>query len=320
MHHASAAAVQDPAGRPRIPAGQCDWRAAGRQIREVPARGGSRRAGSLPEFRGTARARGGDPGRSASPTSPNGPSIGLFDGVRDFLRHLRYGSRGGTATAARGSGGAGPAANRVVRRACPALLRDAAHSGFPRAAGSAAATVRGYELARKWRPDIVVASAAPNSGLIRGLADRAELRRAMDRRIARFMGRQPLLRGSGLPPWSIACSNGKSWAAPPDWSRSPRNGPNLAPQLSQAHRLHPQRLRRGGFPDSSSGAAARRLVSIVYTGNIYLGYRDRAPLFHAIGLIGAERKRVVVHSLGPPRADVEPLASQSRGRRPGFRA
>ncbi len=63
------------------------------------------------------------------------------------------------------------------------------------------------------------------------------------------------------------------------------------------------------FPTAPPGPPPGDIVSILYTGNIYLGYRDPGPLFQAIGRLGAERERVAVHFYGPQRADIEPLAS-----------
>src|SRR5262249_13202323 len=38
-----------------------------------------------------------------------------------------------------------------------------------------------------------------------------------------------------------------------------------------------------------------KTLSIVYTGNIYRGYRDPSALFAAIGLLGKQRDKVLVH-------------------------
>jgi hypothetical protein len=63
------------------------------------------------------------------------------------------------------------------------------------------------------------------------------------------------------------------------------------------------------FPPHLTGPLPGDVLSIVYTGSIYPGYRDPRPLFHAIGLLGAERDRVAVHFYGPPPAAVMPLAA-----------
>jgi hypothetical protein len=63
------------------------------------------------------------------------------------------------------------------------------------------------------------------------------------------------------------------------------------------------------FPARVAGPPPGEVVSIVYTGGIYPGYRDPTPLFRAINLLGAERRRVAVHFYGPPAADVSPLAA-----------
>jgi hypothetical protein len=49
-------------------------------------------------------------------------------------------------------------------------------------------------------------------------------------------------------------------------------------------------------------------LSIVYTGNIYRGYRDPSALFSAISLLGPQRDSVRVHFYGPSDEDVRGLA------------
>jgi hypothetical protein len=49
-------------------------------------------------------------------------------------------------------------------------------------------------------------------------------------------------------------------------------------------------------------------LTIVYTGNIYRGYRDPSPLFAALRLVGDRRKRVRIRFYGPSEADIKDLA------------
>jgi hypothetical protein len=58
------------------------------------------------------------------------------------------------------------------------------------------------------------------------------------------------------------------------------------------------------FPAAPTGPPPGDIVSILYTGGIYAGYRDPAPLFQAIGLLTpAERRHVAVHFYGPGDSD-----------------
>ncbi len=61
------------------------------------------------------------------------------------------------------------------------------------------------------------------------------------------------------------------------------------------------------FPADRPGPPPGEVVSIVYTGGIYVGYRDPSALFQAIALLGAERERVAVHFYGPAKAEVHRL-------------
>ena len=78
------------------------------------------------------------------------------------------------------------------------------------------------------------------------------------------------------------------------------------------------------FPKISRRLPARPepgdVVSILYTGNIYAGYRDPTPLFQAIGLLtAAERRHVAVHFYGLTEKDAQGV--RHRGFRCGsFRA
>jgi hypothetical protein len=63
------------------------------------------------------------------------------------------------------------------------------------------------------------------------------------------------------------------------------------------------------FPRKRAGPPADDIVRIVYTGNIYAGYRDPSPLFRALALIGGQRQRVAVDFYGPHPQEVVPLAA-----------
>lgn len=233
----------------------------------------------------------------------------IFDDAVRWVRRLRRGGGGD-------GGPASPAARPAVSgstgwraqltRHYYALLRipDA------RAGWIGAATAAGYELVRGWRPDIVIGSAPPNSGLVAA------------KRIARACG----------APWVAELRDlwvDNPYYDEPAWRllvdrllerhvlRSAAGIVSVTPQWSETLR---RRYRQpvacifngyaaDDFPADAPGPAAGDAVSILYTGNIYSGYRDPSPLFAAIGRLGTERERVAVHFYGPPPEAVLPLAA-----------
>jgi glycosyl transferase family 4 len=232
----------------------------------------------------------------------------LFDGLRDFLRRLLSDSRGGIAAAAPAGRQAQPRTGwsaELARHYYAMLLIPDFRAGW-----IAAATVCGYELARKWRPDIVVASAPPNSGLI------------VASRIARICGAPWIAELRDLwvdnpyyedPAWRLLVDRLLEWKVLGSAAGLVSVTPQWAESLRRRYRKPTACILNGyveeDFPRAPAGPPPGDVVSILYTGNIYLGYRDPGPLFQAIGRLGAERERVAVHFYGPPRADIEPLAS-----------
>ena len=179
-----------------------------------------------------------------------------------------------------------------------------------RAGWIAAATAAGYELVRGWRPDIVVGSAPPNSGLVAaariarvcGAPWVAELRDlwadnpyyedpGWRLRVDRFLERRLLSTAAGLV------------GVTPRWSQT----------LRRRYRQPVACILNGyveaDFPLDRAGPPAGNVVNILYTGNIYAGYRDPSPLFRAVALLGAERERVAISFYGPAAQEVIPLAA-----------
>jgi hypothetical protein len=194
----------------------------------------------------------------------------------------------------------------VLRRNYYALLRipDA------RAGWMHAAIPVGYEIVRDWRPDIVLASGPPHSGLIAA------------RRIARACG----------APWIAELRD--LWAdAPyyeyPRWRlyldrRIERSVLNSAVGLVTVSPIWAETLRRhyrqpvacvlNGYAEEDftagrPGPPPGQVVSIVYTGNIYAGYRDPSALFRAIDLLGVDRRWIAVHFYGPAKDEVYGLSA-----------
>jgi hypothetical protein len=166
-------------------------------------------------------------------------------------------------------------------------------------------TAAGSRLVRQWRPDIILASAPPNSGLIAA------------QRIASLCG----------APWVADLRDlwaENSYYAHPHWRLCidrliERSVLRSAAGLITVSPIWAEMLRRRydqpvacilngfvakDFPPAPPGPGPGEVVSILYTGNIYAGYRDPTPLFQAIGLLPpAERRRVAVHFYGPSEQD-----------------
>jgi hypothetical protein len=237
----------------------------------------------------------------------------IFDGVLRRLRRLRPG-RGAAAAAA--AGGVPPAnapsrlpgknlSDRLTRHYYALLRIPDARAGW-----IGPATVAGYQLLRDWRPDIVVGSAPPNSGLIvaarlaraGGAPWVAELRDLwVDNPyyedpgwrliVDRFLEKRVLGSAAGLV------------SATPRWTQT----------LEQRYRRPAICILNGyvedDFPRDTTGPPPGDVLQILYTGNIYAGYRDPSPLFRALSLLGAERARVAVEFYGPHPQEVMPLAA-----------
>ena len=225
-------------------------------------------------------------------------------------------------------GGAAPA---EVNRAAPAeVARDQAASISRPVSGSVAANLRrhyyalmqipdtyapwmrrataaGRKLVKHWRPDIILASAPPNSGLIAAW------------RIARVCH----------APWIADLRDlwaDNSYYNHPNWrlwidrliepavlrsaaglvTVSPIWADILRGKYEQPVACIPNGFVAEDFPAVPTGPEPGDVVSILYTGSIYAGYRDPAPLFQAIALLTpAERRHVAVHFYGPGDSDAQ---------------
>jgi glycosyltransferase involved in cell wall biosynthesis len=234
---------------------------------------------------------------------------GIFDNAVRWVRQLRRGLAADSGPAGLPSPGERSAGTgwrtRLQRHYYAALRIPDARAGW-----ISAATAAGREVVRGWRPDVVIGSAPPNSGLVAAkriaracaapwIAELRDLwvdnpyyenpawRRLLDRAIERRVLRS----AAGLV------------SVTPQWSET----------LRRRYRQPVACIFNGyvaaDFPADVPGPAAGGTVNILYTGNIYSGYRDPSPLFAAIGRLGAERRRVAVHFYGPPPAAVMPLAA-----------
>ena len=175
----------------------------------------------------------------------------------------------------------------------------------PRAPWLRRVTAIGCQLVRQWQPDIILASAPPYSGLIAA------------QRIARRCG----------APWVADLRDlwaDNSYYEHPRWRmwidqlveryilRSAAGlitvSPIWADMLRRKYKQPVACILNGfvseDFPENPTGPEPGNVVSILYTGNIYAGYRDPTPLFQAIGLLTPdERQHVAVHFYGPSETD-----------------
>jgi glycosyltransferase involved in cell wall biosynthesis len=167
----------------------------------------------------------------------------------------------------------------------------------------------GSAILRDFRPDLIVASAPPYSGLIAAAR---------------------LSAASGVPwapelrdPWSGNTYNDRpAWR---DWldlmmeRRTLRSAaalvavsPVVARALRTAYRQKVATILNGYAPEDlppPRAPAPHEVLSIVYTGTIYEGHRDPSPLFAAIArLPEASRRRVRVVFYGPSERQVAALA------------
>jgi glycosyltransferase involved in cell wall biosynthesis len=172
------------------------------------------------------------------------------------------------------------------------------------------ATLAGYALVRDWRPDIVFASAPPNSALI------------VAARIARVCGAPWIAELRDLwvdnpyyeePAWRwwidllferiVLKSAAGLVTVSPDWART----------LRRRHRQPVACVLNGyvaaDLPQAAAGPPPGDVVEIAYTGAIYRGFRDPSPLFEAIARLGGDRVHVAVHFYGPSPDEVLPLAA-----------
>jgi hypothetical protein len=196
-----------------------------------------------------------------------------------------------------------PPPHRPTRRWGAALRRHyyaLLHIPDPRVLWIRAATETGCRLVKEWRPDIILASAPPNSGLIAA------------RRIARACA----------APWVADMRDlwaDNTYYSDPRWRQwvdrvmEPRTlrsaaglitvSPIWADTLRRKYEQPVRSVLNGfvseDFQASSPGPGPGDVVSIRHTGTIYAPYRDPAPLFEALALLTAdERRHVAVHFYG----------------------
>lgn len=231
----------------------------------------------------------------------------VLDGMVGLLRRPRPADGGGRAMTA--SDGAIP-----PRRALFATLtrhyRALLHIPDVHAGWISAATAAGRAIIRDWRPDVVVGSAPPNSGLVAAA------------RIARACGSPWVSELRDLwvdnsyyhePGWRLWLDRLLEWRTLSSAAGLVSVTPRWTDALRRRYRQPIACIFNGyveeDFPPDPLGPPRDGVVRILYAGSLYAGYRDPTPLFRAIGLLGAERDRVAVDFYGPSPEELTPLAA-----------
>jgi hypothetical protein len=175
----------------------------------------------------------------------------------------------------------------------------------PRAAWMRRVTAAGHRLVRHWRPDLIIASAPPNSGLIaaRRIARAcrapwvADLRDLWADNSYYFYPRWRLWLDRWMERFTLRSAAGLITVSP-IWADTLRR------KYEQPVACILNGFVAEDFPPHPTGPDPGDVVSILYTGGIYAGYRDPTPLFRAIALLTpTERQRVAVHFYGPGEQD-----------------
>ncbi|MGD9614587.1 MAG: glycosyltransferase [Alphaproteobacteria bacterium] len=162
------------------------------------------------------------------------------------------------------------------------------------------ATAAAHRLVKHWRPDIILASAPPNSVLIAA------------RRIARMCGAPWIadLRDLwsdnsyyGYPLWRLWLDRLHERFVLRSAAGLVTVSPIWADILRGKYRQPVACVLNGfvseDFPAAPTAPGPGDVVSICHTGTIYAGYRDPTPLFRAIALLSVtERRHVAVHFFG----------------------
>jgi len=168
----------------------------------------------------------------------------------------------------------------------------------------------GRTLLRQWRPDVILASAPPFTGLI------------LARRLA-HEHRLPWI-AELRDPWAD-----NPYSTEPGWRRwidrrlERRTLSDAAALVSVSPPVTRDLARRFAMPMVTllNGYSPEDVVAppprppgdtlvILYTGSIYVGFRDPSPLFAAIALLGEARSRVEVRFYGPSAEQILPLAAR----------
>lgn len=222
----------------------------------------------------------------------------IFDPIVGLVRRMRTRQRPASAADSRSSAAfsAPQLQSKGLRAHYYALLQiPDKNAGWMKAAIQA-----GRAIVSDWRPDVVFGSAPPVSGLI------------VAHRIARLCGVPWIAELRDLwadniyyefPRWRYWIDRLIERSALGNAAGLVTVSPIWAEMLHLRYRQPIACVMNGyveeDYPEVRTQPPPGEVVSIVYTGNIYSGYRDPSPLFRAIALLGPERNRIAVHFYGP---------------------
>jgi len=241
---------------------------------------------------------------------------GLFDPLLDLVRRSRRAARP-AAPVAEGSSAVGAAGEKGIswrlrlRRALTQHYYAVLRIPDSKLGWRSGALRAGRALLAQWRPDLILASAPPVTALV----------------VARRLGKE-----FGVP-WVAELRDlwtDNPYYEHPAWRKLldaaiERRVLGSAAMLVTVTPLWGETLKRKydrpvhvvlngyvaeDYPATVAAPDPAAPLSIVYTGNIYQGYRDPSPLFAAIALLGEERDGLRVHFYGPAEADVRGLAER----------
>ena len=173
------------------------------------------------------------------------------------------------------------------------------------------ALASGRRLLREFRPDLIVASAPPYTGLLvaRRLAREARLPWVAELRDP--WSRNPY---SVFPSWRRALDIQLERRTLRPAAALVTVSPTVTAELRRRYPGKPVQTVLNGLSQEDLAPPPHRApsdtLSIVYTGTIYVGRRDPSPLFAAIERLGSRRERVLVQFYGPNASEVIPLASR----------
>ena len=174
------------------------------------------------------------------------------------------------------------------------------------------AVLAGKRLIRRWKPNIIFASAPPFTGLIvaRRLSRALEIPWVADLRDP-WVDNPYYIEPAWRKPIDAAIENTTLRSAAVLVTVSPI----WAEQLRRRHRKPTEVIYNGyaaeDFPEAPQGPDQGTPLTIRYTGSIYPGFRDPSAVFAAIAMLpDALRDRVMVQFYGDSREEILALAEQ----------
>lgn len=168
----------------------------------------------------------------------------------------------------------------------------------------------GAQLLRKWRPDLLFASAPPFTGLI--LASRLSRRFGIPW-VADFRDLWTDNPYYSFPAWRRPIDHIHERRTLRNASAIVTTSPFFAATLERIHHKRVETVLNGYAAEDFPAIGAENRIPgplrILYTGSIYRGYRDPSPLFAAVAMLDGEvRRKIRIEFFGESNADIKGLA------------